>query len=175
MLSQHEIRDIAQNAAMGLSPLERAALGVTIIQQITEPNQFTLVNYAGRIVGEHGSLLCRASMDGTSIPEHPTTVTTHENQSRELEPPRQSRARAVLVWMKAVSDRIQNSIWGDLIGVAGIGLIMVAGRRCFRERLGDDARRRRAGTRSGRSMRRQPHEGRVHQLIQACATRTKPT
>ncbi|MDF1802464.1 hypothetical protein [Thalassovita sp.] len=127
MLSHEEICDIAKDLAAGLTPLERAAIGVTIIQQITEPNQFTLVNYAGRIVGEHGSLLCRASMDGTSIPEHPTTVTTHENQSRELEPPRQSRARAVLVWMKAVSDRIQNSIWGDLIGAVGIFAILILG------------------------------------------------
>jgi hypothetical protein len=130
MLTHTEIAQRVRAAAEGLSPTERVALGVTIIEAIRHTDQFALVNHAGRYCADHGRALCRASMDGLSYlpdPEYPTDAATHEEQSRELEPPRQSRARAALAKLKAADDFITNSIIGDLIGAVAIFVMLFVG------------------------------------------------
>ncbi|WP_323780072.1 hypothetical protein [Thalassovita sp.] len=130
MLAYDEIVVRARMATDGLSPLERAALGVTIIEAIRQANQFALVNQASRICADHGQALCKASMDGLSYlpdPKYPTDAITHEEQSRDAEPPRHSRARAVLAKLREIDEFVDNSIIGDLIGVAALATILIVG------------------------------------------------
>lgn len=136
MMTHDDIRREVCLAVTGLSPVERAALGVAIIQSIRQTGDFSLVNRAGRIVAEHGQMLCQANMVGlTYLPEYeyPTEAITHENiESRERVRPRRSRAWTVPAWLRrsrlwAVLTYIEDSVIGDVIGALALFVILFGG------------------------------------------------
>lgn len=130
MMTHEDIRQNARVATVGLLPVERVALGVAIIETIRQTGEFALISQAGRRVAEHGVELCRANMAGiTYLPaqKYPTEAITHDTESREEEPPRQSRARVALAWVKRVSDAIQDSVVGDAIGVVALMGVLFLG------------------------------------------------
>lgn len=130
MMTYEEIERRAHEIAMEMSPLERASLGVLIIETIRQADQFTMVNFASRLVAEHGDALCKASMNGQAVLlscEYPTDAITHEPIGQESEPPHQSKMRAALTRLKEVSDHMQDSVVGDLIALVGLATIFWAG------------------------------------------------
>lgn len=130
MLTHAEITMRARAATDGLSPLECAALGVTIIEEIRQTDQFALVNQASRFCTEHSQRLCKASMDGQSyLPPTPFLINaiTHEIKGQEATRPRQNRARALQARLKKLSDAIEDSFWGDLIGGIAIFVMLFGG------------------------------------------------
>lgn len=110
MMTHDDIRLRAHEIAVGLAPNERAAVAVLLVETIRQTADFTAVNQAARFIGEHGSSLCKANLDGLSylpVPDHPTEATTHTSkESREATRPRKSRTRASGEWRYWLEDAI---------------------------------------------------------------------
>lgn len=136
MMTHDDIRREVCLTVTGLSPVERAALGVAIIQSIRQTGDFSLVDQAGRRVAEHGRMLCQANMSGASyLPEieYPTEAITHENlESRERVRPRRSRAWTVPALLRrsklwAALMYIEDTVIGDVIGALALFVMLFGG------------------------------------------------
>lgn len=125
----------AHAMGIGLTDLERIALGATLIQTVLSPDHAAHVAQAGRVINEHAEALAAAALE---LPGWSPSgqATTHEqwdlSGSSDLagsEPPTlraafSSRWRAAWGWILDRLDRLENSLLGDVIGWACLMVIL---------------------------------------------------
>ncbi|CUH68033.1 hypothetical protein TG4357_03352 [Thalassovita gelatinovora] len=129
LLTRSDIEARAETISSGLTDAQRLAVGLELIRSVKSQERWQQVRIVANEAQLHSARLC---MDGF-LPAHERrlqinpSVTTHENQRRDAEPPRHSRARAVLAKLREIDEFVDNSIIGDLIGAAALATILIVG------------------------------------------------